>query len=111
MLNRQLLRKLKLPMNFISNLGGPTNIQLLQKGLHGYNMHPCSLAVASNPGFPFRTLSCSFGELIFSKAVRQIQNGKPGFEVSLAVKQDLVGLITQSNVCSTPWPAEAQKRR
>ena len=25
MLNRQLLRKLKLTMNFISNLGGPTN--------------------------------------------------------------------------------------
>ena len=62
MLNRQLLRKLKLPMNFISNLGGPTNMHLVQKGLHGYNMHLCSLAVASNPGFLFWILSHSFGK-------------------------------------------------
>ena len=45
MLNRQLLRKLKLPTNFISNLGGPTNMQLVQKGVTWVqyaSMQPCS---------------------------------------------------------------------
>ena len=37
----------------------------------------------------------------------KIRNGKPGFEASLAVREDLVGLVTQSN----DSPAEAQKRR
>ena len=38
--------------------------------------------LASNPGFPFRILSCSFGEKSdFSPKLQdKILNGKPGFE-------------------------------
>ena len=46
-----------------------------------------ALSVASNPGFPFRILSRSFGEKSedFSPKLQdKIRNRKPGFEAMLA---------------------------
>ena len=49
----------------------------------------CTVALASNPGFPFRILSRSFGE----KSRDKIRNGKRGFEATVAQYMSLLRLV------------------
>ena len=51
--------------------------------------------LASNPGFPFRILSCSFGEKLEVKLRDKIRNGKPGFEVSIWL---CTGMVVQAEI-------------